>query len=253
VQAPAQYADVPLSLYYLATLVLVGWAARAQAPGKPLVLAGAFASLAAWTKNEGIAFLVLVLAGFFLVEWRIAGWSAAFRKWRLLVLGAAPAMVMVAVLKVWLIPGREPALAQPVWEAAGKLGQFDRYAMIAKALWDETLKLGLGLGHPLVLLGILAGSLGILRPRQWRGPAAFALLTMGLSFAAYCGVYLITPQDLNWQLSTTVGRLYAQLWPGFLWAAFLVLKRVEDRLKPAEPRRDSRAERRKQRGARRQP
>jgi len=253
VQAVSQYADVPLSFYYLATLALAALAASARAPAKPLVLAGAFASLAAWTKNEGIVFAALFLSCYFLLEWRGGGLKSVFEKWRHLLLGALPVSLVVAGFKLFLSPGRESALHQPLWEAVSKLGQFDRYATIAKALYAEALELGLGLGHPLLLLGILAVTVGISRPRDWRRPAVLTVLTVGLVFAVYCGVYLITPQELNWQLGTSVGRLYAQLWPGFLWAAFLVLKRVEDRLAPAaSPSSDPKAGS-KRRGGRRKP
>lgn len=232
VQAVSQYADVPLSFYYLATLALAALAVSARAPAKPLALAGVFASLGAWTKNEGIVFAALALSCYFLLGWRAGGLKSAFEKWRYLLLGATPVSLLVAGFKLFLSPGRELALHQPVWEAVRKLGQWDRHAAIAKALYAETLELGLGLGHPLVLLGILVVTVGISRPRDWGRPAVLAALTLGLTFAVYGGVYLITPQDLNWQLGTSVGRLYAQLWPGFLWAAFLVLKRVEDRVAP---------------------
>ncbi len=253
VQAVSQYADVPLSFYYLATLVLIALAELARYPAAPLALAGAFASLAAWTKNEGIVFAVLALGCFWLLEWRAGGLKSAFEKGRYLVLGAAPGGLLVAGFKMFIGPGREPALQQPLWELVRKLGQFDRYATVAKALSAEVLELGVGLGHPLLLVGILAVTLGICRPRDWSRPAVFAAFTVGLTYAVYCGVYLVTPQDLNWQLGTSAGRLYAQLWPGFLWAAFLVLKRVEDRLaRPLPPGKAHKAEP-KRRKARRKP
>ncbi len=58
----ALYADVPLSFFLLATLLLLALhdAGERPAPGL-LVLAGLAAALAAWTKNEGLMFLAIVL------------------------------------------------------------------------------------------------------------------------------------------------------------------------------------------------
>src|SRR5271165_3952333 len=56
-QPMAQYADVPLSFYYLATLALAFLSATLEGIFHKVVLAamaGAFASFAAWTKNEGL-------------------------------------------------------------------------------------------------------------------------------------------------------------------------------------------------------
>jgi 4-amino-4-deoxy-L-arabinose transferase-like glycosyltransferase len=54
-----QYADTPLSFFILATLALTFLHARklARGPGL-LVLAGLCATCAAWTKNEGLLFLL---------------------------------------------------------------------------------------------------------------------------------------------------------------------------------------------------
>src|SRR5678816_2584801 len=67
---PWQYADVPLAFYYLAafaTLLL----ADAESRGRIVAMAGLAAGFAAWTKDEGLLFaLVLSLA---VVGWR---WTA---------------------------------------------------------------------------------------------------------------------------------------------------------------------------------
>jgi len=86
------------------------------------------------------------------------------------------------------------------------------------------------------LLVILALTLGIRPRRELGGPVVFGAVTVGGLSAIYCGAYLITPMDLAWQLSTSLGRLCAQLWPGFLLVVFLALNRIEDRVAPAASR-----------------
>src|SRR5580704_7843752 len=59
--APAQYADIPLAFYYLGAIALIYLqSSREDAGPWAFVWAGLCASFAAWTKNEGIPFLVSI-------------------------------------------------------------------------------------------------------------------------------------------------------------------------------------------------
>ena len=70
----AQYADVPLAFFILASVLLLALddAAEQSSPGLVL-LAGLCAGLAAWTKNEGLLFLVVVLFARCFMAWRRHG------------------------------------------------------------------------------------------------------------------------------------------------------------------------------------
>src|SRR5438128_7423421 len=58
----SQYADVPLGFFFLATLVLFSLREREAGDRNGLpALAGLMAGLAAWTKNEGSFFVLVVL------------------------------------------------------------------------------------------------------------------------------------------------------------------------------------------------
>jgi len=43
----------------------------------------------------------------------------------------------------------------------------------------------------------------------------------------YFAVYLITPYDLVWHLSHSLGRLFLQVWPSALFLFFLAIKGPE--------------------------
>ena len=63
--APLQVADIPIGLYMLATVVLLQFADAWPEVRRPMmVLAGLTAGFAAWTKNEGLLFIIAVLAGY---------------------------------------------------------------------------------------------------------------------------------------------------------------------------------------------
>jgi hypothetical protein len=93
----AQYADVPLSFYYLATLVLVLLSATLEGIFHKTFLAamaGAFASFAAWTKNEGLIFFLLSIGCYWLVSLRrcsgVGPSMAPWWYWWYFLLGATP-------------------------------------------------------------------------------------------------------------------------------------------------------------------
>ncbi len=66
-QGAWQYADIPLSFFYLATIVLLSLydertqEASSQSPAGLLALGGVAAGFAAWTKNEGVLFLGAII------------------------------------------------------------------------------------------------------------------------------------------------------------------------------------------------
>ena len=224
-QVASQYADVPLSAFLLAALVMVSLKVRDDASGAaPWCLAGAFASFAAWTKNEGILFVIFLAVSYGAVRWRRDGLRGAGA----LALGAAPIMALVAWFKFVAVPVVDLPMRQTGAQMASKLIDAGRYIVIVKAFLAQLVDLGKLYTHPLLLLAILYFAL---RTRASKPPweaARVAFLTLGLMLAAYAGVFLITPADLAWHMDNSLGRLYGQLWPGVLLAIFLALPRVED-------------------------
>jgi hypothetical protein len=230
-QTMSQYADVPLSFYYLATLLFFVLSADPVSPYRAsrAVLAGAFASFAAWTKNEGIVFLALSLASYMFVSLR---WLGAVRsRWRHPLFGAIPGILVVVYFKIVLAP-RNDLLEQSVGQVLHKIVEFSRYWEIAKALLARALDLGDWWAHPLLLVAILAVTLGFRMDQRQKQGLAVAWLSLLSLFLAYCGVYLITPLDLRFHLSTSLERLYAQMWPSFLLLMFLLLEKPEALLQP---------------------
>jgi hypothetical protein len=111
--------------------------------------------------------------------------------------------------------------------AMHKAVDFPRYAQILNACWREAIALGSGIAHPAVSLALLAGCLGI-ASRQL-DPLMRASLAVLLAVAlGYFLAYVVTPVDLTWHLSTSLGRLYLQLWPIVIFLALLVLRRAEE-------------------------
>jgi len=232
-QSTWEYADIPVSLYFLGTFVLLLLSAEAAGRRRTVTLAmsGAFASLAAMTKNEGIPFLLIVFAGYLAICWRQEGIAAAWSAGRVWLAGALPGALLQAAFKLFLAPHGGPFAGPTVSQAIDFLRQPDRYATVAAYLVRKAGEAGSGISHPLVLIVIIGLALGFETSRRLRPYALLAAITLAGMLLAYCGVYLTTPDNLEWRLDTSLGRLYSQLWPLFLLFLFLVLRAPRD---PAE-------------------
>lgn len=209
-EVPAQYADVPLAAYLAGALLLM-------LLERPLA-AGVFASLAAWTKDEGSLFIVAFLA-----------WMAIAQRRRFpqALAGAIPVGTLVLVFKLFLARGASSLLAEST-KGAGlgpRLTDFSRYLTVARAAIEQLWNLRLGWYHPILPLLVLALTLKF--KANWRRDVLPAGALTAAMLAGYFFVFIITPNDLNWQLETTSGRLAVQLWPAVLITIFAGLRAPE--------------------------
>ena len=104
--ASAQYADVPLMFFYAAAvslMVLHDEVADDKGTGA-LALGGLAAGLAAWTKNEGLLFLVALMVAHFAVVARANGLRAYSRQLLPLAAGVVPVLLILHPLQVDALP-----------------------------------------------------------------------------------------------------------------------------------------------------
>jgi hypothetical protein len=204
--APAQYADVPLAAFFVC-------AAGFALVDKPL-WAGLFAGMAAWTKDEGLLFCVVLLT-----------LLAVFRRRDLprALLGAVPGALVVAVFKLLLSP-QVSALGSS--GTFGRLVDAQRYLPVLEGLVSSFWNLGVGWFHPVLPLLVYAFAVGLRkddRSQQWLWTALAAAVLAGYTF-----VMLTTPQDLAWQIGTALDRLLAQWWPLAVIAVMTWLRSAEE-------------------------
>jgi hypothetical protein len=226
VWAPSQYADVPLAFYYLGAIALIFLDASSPVGPWALFWAGLCAGFAAWTKNEGIAFLVSMLLVFIAFTfWQRRTEAAKRAGW--LLAGAAPGVLLTLWLKFFLAPAVDPLVTQGASSLA-RLHDVSRYVEVAKGFFSDLLNLGSGVSHPLILLVILAVLLRWHLEERYRLPSLIASSGLVLVFLSYCGVYLVTPYALAWQVQSSFDRLILQVWPSFLLIFFVLLRSVAD-------------------------
>ncbi|MEO5925225.1 MAG: hypothetical protein ABIR70_15500 [Bryobacteraceae bacterium] len=200
-----QYADVPLSFFFLATGVLLLLAdADREGPGYAMILAGFMAGCAAWTKNEGLVFAAVVSLALCICV--LLGKLPA-RRLLLFCSGLALPLAVVIYFKIVLAPGSLPVSLSHIGESA-------RYTQILTAFWTEACSMGAGLSHPAAYLALAFLALGV-SPRFLQSPLLRVSLGIWITMlAAYFVVYVVTPYDLAWHLGSSLGRVLTQLVPG---------------------------------------
>jgi hypothetical protein len=217
-QAAFQYADVPLAFLILATIAIAAAAERAGWPPGLLALTGLTTGFAAFTKNEGLPFALLIAI---VALWRARG--AAM--W--LAVGAIPGLLGTLAVKL-MAQGTEAILPKTASEALHKIAEPSRWMQILKSFAVHFGELGAWWAHPLLLITILAVVFGLVSKEDARSRGWLALPIAGL-LAADFALYLVTTAELSWHLNTSNSRVILQVWPAMIFVAFLMLRA------PAEP------------------
>jgi hypothetical protein len=231
-QGAVQYADIPLSFFFLASVVLLclfdgnrslpaadhwGW----------LVLAGLAAGFAAWTKNEGLLFLGSVGLSRLVQMKSAEGRSSRFRSSTLpLLVALIPGFVLVVCYKHSIgVPGdlfSGPATAFP------KLLEPGRYWAILAGFAKGFFRFGHWLWIPgsVVVAGVSI-AWGWDRAVTAKPGVCTSAMALAFTVVGYAAVFLITPYDIHWHLRFSLVRLLLQLWPSVLFLLFLSLRRAQ--------------------------
>jgi peptidoglycan/LPS O-acetylase OafA/YrhL len=86
-----------------------------------------------------------------------------------------------------------------------------------------------------ILLSIIvwAAMLGLVADRELRRLGRTGLSALVLLLAAFFLVYVVTPHNLAWHVSTTLSRLMIQITPLAIFAVLLVTRSVDDMQPPS--------------------
>jgi hypothetical protein len=241
-----EMADLPLAFFILATGILIYFYVIHKKPAL-MVLAGLTAGLAAWTKNEGSLFVVsaaIAIAVAFLfgnnpelatkkentATSSLGGFVMKFRNGVLpvllrFVLGLAFPFAIVMGFKLFLAPPSDVLSNGPA-RSIRQILEAPRHVEIiqffSRALWT--------FGEWTSLMGILpilvVYFLLFRRPiNKEQRPAYIAGITiLAVQWLGDYGVYLISPYDLTWHLSYSIGRIVLQVFPLIV---FLILSAVQ--------------------------
>jgi hypothetical protein len=235
-----QYADLVVGWFMLSTIVILGIcdASPNNESRGLLALAGASAGFCAWSKNEGELFLLLVLSVWlFSSLLRTGGWKVFARQGTAMAFGLLPVIAILAYFKLAVAPAN--SWVSPVSYPTGgaiqhflepgtigqKLTDVSRYGVIAKAMASGILRLGgrtMGVVPLLVLYGVTAKVKRNNIASVQTGMSVLVLMLVGYFF-----VYLATPLNLAYHLSTSLSRLLLQLWPSAVFVFFMATSAAE--------------------------
>lgn len=218
-----QYADVPLSFFFLATIVLIhlheDFRARETRSGHAyniLALAGLAAGFGAWTKNEGVLFVCAILVARFFVAARRQ--SSPARQLAAFLVTLLPVLCVLAFFK-HSVALRNELFFNPA-TMLSKLRQPWRYWVVLKWFGKDFLRSGRWL-VPIPVL--MVAFYYLVKPKIRAGASASVLAStwaMGLTLAGYFFIYLITPYEIYWHLRFSLDRLFMQIWPSAIFLFF---------------------------------
>ena len=218
----SQYADNTVGFFYLATIVLLTFA-RAEIALKPnfLIAAGITAGLSAWSKNEGLLFITcLFISQLTLLFFK--NYRELLDELKYLLLGMLPVLLLIFYYRIAIAPPNDIVDAQGK-ETLIKLSDYSRYVTICKWYIAQFSTFGQWALNPwwIFLLGILYKGISF-KENKYTLISTFILLILMLT--GFFFIYIITPLDLVFHLSTSIHRLFFQLFPTFIFIYFLAIK-----------------------------
>jgi hypothetical protein len=220
-----QQADIPTAFFFLGGVVFLFLQERYPEKYGLSFLSGTMAGLAGWTKNEGLLFLV----SFFIAR-IIAIFLSQSRKMQMkqlmyFALGSMPVLAIIILFKVNFASSNDiVSSGRDIGEIILKVTDYARYVQILKGFIT-----GILFTLPQVLLLLLYPLYVGIRFVDIRKIDRFmALLILILTLLGYFFVYLVTPNDLNWQMECSMHRLLIQLWPSLLLTYFMMIATPED-------------------------
>ena len=216
-----QYADVPLGFYYLGFLALFAFGEMEEKTKDRLLyiyLAGAFLGLSVWTKNEGMLFFVAAIVGL-----------ALFSRRALLpvLVGAAPGVIVTMIFKYSYPISNDLISSNRSADIFSMMIDLDRYKVVLSVVIKSIITFGsmeiggIPISLAIVVICVIA-IIGVQRDSEVVTIGKTIFLTLLVTLTGYIAVYIVTPHDVKWHMSTSLHRLLVQLWPSFLFAIFLL-------------------------------
>jgi hypothetical protein len=218
-----QTADIPLTYFFLASASLFVLASH-ENNRKLLFLSGMMAGLSAWTKNEGIPFVMLIIICTIFVF--------GFRQIRTnlfsLLGGMAVPLLTIVLFKTIVSVNNDLFTNNGLSEIISKLVTPSRYSQILTHLISELIHLGNWPISIMVVLLVYGWIMGIRNPGSLTEKVLWVIPLA--QFAIYMLIYVITPHELEWHLNYSMSRLLIHLFPLALLSFFLFVNTPETAL-----------------------
>jgi len=205
-QASSQYADTMMAFFILITVVLFS-----KRKDKPLIfylLLGFCSSMPIWVKNEGNIFFI------FTSILMIYQYKKESSKIFAFLIGALPVVLLYSCFKIFFAPDNDIVGALNA-NTNEKIMNLDRYFVVVKHF------VGTLIQHFPVLLVLFLLVLVFFTEALFTGMSFVIFSTL----FSYLFVYIITPHDINWHLSSSLNRLIHHLYPSCIYCSFLIFEK----------------------------
>ena len=225
-----QYADVPLAFFILSTLILLSLKDHDSTFSLQIaLLAGLTASCAAWTKNEGILFFVLIILVHFGGQMGHLKWPRLIKEYIGFMLGSAPIISTLIYFKLNFARENVHLNSDNFKQFATYVFESERYLLVLTKFANKFITFNDGI---VWLMAVYLFISGLERPfitrKSVRSHAAILCLLLG----GYFFIYFITP-DPRAFLSASLRRIVIQVWPAWVFLYFYCVKGPEKKTDPA--------------------
>lgn len=221
-----QIADVPVSFYVLATIVLLYiYEKNKNLPGF-LFLSGLTGGFAAWTKNEGLLFLTMVIVFRFIFALFLRPFKEMKREFLWFAAGLSFIAPIIIYFKFCIAPPNHIFHGQKSFKSLlNKLTDLSRYLKLIMAYLLYSLNYILGGILPLMLISFYTLFSGFKFKKDEKFIALCSVLIVISMLIGYGIVNIITPLGLDWQLKN-IPRLLLHLWPAIIFIYFMAIKEL---------------------------
>lgn len=219
----SQYADNTVGFFYLATVFIITCAnSKIVQSQQAYIAAGLTAGLSAWSKNEGLLFILCLFVSqatrlFFLRDRKETAHELKY-----LFYGMLPVLLLVIYHKMYIAPANDIIQAQGE-HTLTKLADIERYTFIGSWFSSTLGTFGKWWINPWWLFVGGAIYAGVNLKNYNKSLITNSILIL-LMLAGFFLIYVISPHDLQFHLSTSLHRLFFQLFPTFIFVFFLALK-----------------------------
>ena len=220
----AEYSDVPLSFYMLATLALLCLQDRHPEDLRFSALAGLMAGFAAWTRNEGLIFLAAVIVARVAAALRFrdrSGPAALAPQMLRLIAGLLLPLAVVIFFKL-RVGGASDLWSQKLSVVLQHLADPGRWIMTAQGLVVVLFTLGRFLISIVPVLALYWYLVRFqLQDSRDRAGLATGVLALGLTLAIQLLMDILFVDNLPVEIGTSFERDVLQLWPAGVFLFFL--------------------------------
>jgi hypothetical protein len=216
-----QTADVPFAFYVLASVVFLFFYNH-EKRAILMAFAGFATGLAAWTKNEGMLFM-LASAGIMFIA---AIWRRSFRDLLLYFAGLLLPLVLIFYFKFQIAPPTE-FLSESSSKIIQDVLDPSRHQLIFDSF--KNLLLYSGGWNNIGIYVILCVYFLLFHSRIKNNPDVvfISLAIFVCQIIGYYVSYLISPYDLQWHLAYSLNRLFVQIYPAIVFVGLIASQSPE--------------------------